>query len=128
LGAGIAIGLLVSSRSLSRPVPAGGSGGSSPRASTATLAALGAGFVAIVVVALIPWGTRMFVPALRAGSFTSIRSPWRLVRSALHPFIGENAAEDAVKAASILLALALLILLLRSVGSKGDDPLPTPEN
>ena len=128
LGAGIAIGLLVSSRSLSRPVPAGGSGGSSPRASTATLAALGAGFVAIVVVALIPWGTRMFVPALRAGSFTSIGSPWRLVRSALHPFIGENAAEDAVKAASILLALALLILLLRSVGSKGDDPLPTPEN
>jgi hypothetical protein len=128
LGAGIAIGLLVSSRSLSRPVPAGGSGGSSPRASTATLAALGAGFVAIVVAALIPWGTRMFVPALRAGSFTSIGSPWRLVRSALHPFIGENAAEDAVKAASILLALALLILLLRSVGSKGDDPLPTPEN
>ncbi|HET7015425.1 MAG TPA: polyprenol phosphomannose-dependent alpha 1,6 mannosyltransferase MptB [Streptosporangiaceae bacterium] len=120
LGAGIAIGLLVSSRSFSRPVPAGGSGGSSPRASTATLAGLAGGFVAVVFAALIPWGARMFVPALRAGSFTSIGSPWRAVRSALHPFIGENAAEDAVKAASILLALGLLILLLRYVRQISD--------
>jgi hypothetical protein len=102
LGAGIAIGLVLSSRSLSRPV-------------LSTLAGLGTGFVAIVVAALIPWGTSMFVPALRAGSLTSIGSPWRAVRSALHPFIGENAAEDTVKAASILLALILLILLLRYV-------------
>ncbi|HEY3903466.1 MAG TPA: polyprenol phosphomannose-dependent alpha 1,6 mannosyltransferase MptB, partial [Streptosporangiaceae bacterium] len=113
LGAGIAIGLLVSTRS-------------SPRPSIPALAGLGVGFVAVVVAALIPWGTEMFVPALRAGSFTSIGSPWRLVRSALHPLTGENAAEDLVKAASVILALVLLILLLRSVSSKGDDPLRTP--
>ncbi len=102
LGAGIAIGLLVSPRSSLRP-------------SISTRAGLAAGFVAVVVAALIPWGTSVFVPALRAGSFTSIGSPWRAVRSALHPFIGENAAEDTVKAASILLAFVLLILLLRYV-------------
>jgi hypothetical protein len=114
LGVGIAIGLLVASRS-------------SLRASVSALAGLGAGFIAVVVAALIPWGFSMFVPALRAGSFTSIGSPWRLIRSALHPLIGENAAEDLVKAGSIILALALLVLLLRSVSSKGDDPLQTPE-
>ena len=91
------------------------------------LAGLAGGFIAVVVAALIPWGTQMFVPALRAGSFTSIGSPWRVVRSALHPLTGENAAEDLVKAGSIILALVLLALLLRSVSSKGDDPLQTPE-
>jgi hypothetical protein len=120
IGAGIAIGLVVSSRQSLRPSPAGGSGGSSPRASTATMAGLGAGFIAVVVGAMIPWGTAMFVPALRAGSFTSVGSPWRPVRSALRPFTGENAAEDVVKAASILLALALLILLLRYVRQQSD--------
>ncbi len=73
-----------------------------------------------MVAALIPWGTAMFVPALRAGSFTSVGSPWRPVRSALRPFTGENAAEDVVKAASILLALALLILALRYVRQISD--------
>jgi hypothetical protein len=107
IGAGLVIGLLVSSRSLSRPV-------------ISTLAGLSAGFLAVVIAALIPWGTRMFVPALRAGSYTSIGSPWRAVRSALHPLIGENAAEDVVKAASILLALGLLILLLRYVRQISD--------
>jgi hypothetical protein len=102
LGAGIAIGLVLSSRSSPRPV-------------LSMMAGLGAGFLAVVVAALVPWGTSMFVPALRAGSFTSIGSPWRAVRSALHPFIGENAAEDVIKAASILLALGLLILALRFV-------------
>jgi hypothetical protein len=107
LGAGIAIGLLVSSRS-------------SPRLSLTALAGLGTGFVAVVVAALIPWGTQMFVPALRAGSFTSIGSPWRVVRSALRFLTGENAAEDLVKAGSIILALALLILLLRYVRQLND--------
>lgn len=102
LGAGIAIGLLVSRRESLRPT-------------ITMMAGLAAGFIAVVVAALIPWGTRMFVPALRAGSYTSVGSPWRLVRSALRPLTGENAAEDAVKAASILLALALLLLLLRYV-------------
>jgi hypothetical protein len=107
LGVGIAIGLLVASRS-------------SLRASVSALAGLGAGFIAVVVAALIPWGFSMFVPALRAGSFTSIGSPWRLIRSALHPLIGENAAEDLVKAGSIILALALLVLLLRYVRQISD--------
>jgi hypothetical protein len=107
VGAGIAIGLLAWSKSSLRPV-------------ISTMAGLAGGFIAVVVAALIPWGTRMFVPALRAGSFTSIGSPWRAVRSALHPLIGENAAEDLVKAGSILLAVALLILLLRWVRQISD--------
>ena len=119
LGAGIAIGLLVSSRSSLRPVVC--LHGAGRRASVPR------GFVAVVVAAPIPWGTQMFVPALRAGSFTSIGSPWRLVRSALHPFTGENAAEDLVKAGSIILAVVLLHCCCACC-SKGRRPPSSPRS
>jgi hypothetical protein len=74
-----------------------------------------------VLVALIPWGIDMFGPALRAGSFTSIGSPWRAVRSGLRPLIGENAAEDVIKVGALVLAVLLLILLLRHLRAGSDQ-------
>ncbi|HEY5986573.1 MAG TPA: hypothetical protein VIV12_09375, partial [Streptosporangiaceae bacterium] len=52
-------------------------------------------------------------PALRAGSYVSIGSPWRPVRSALRLLIGEQDANNLVKAAAIALAVGLLALLAR---------------
>ena len=85
-----------------------------------TIAGLAGGFFGAVLVALIPWGTGMFGPALRAGSFTSIGSPWRAARSGLRPLIGENAAEDVIKIGALLLAVLLLILLLRHMRPGGE--------
>lgn len=78
------------------------------------LAGLAAGFCFVAGLALIPWGFGMFGPALRAGSFTSIGSPWRAVRSGLRLLTGEHAAEDVVKAGALVLGALLLILLLRA--------------
>ncbi len=74
-----------------------------------------AGFAAVVGVSLAPWGFASFRPALRAGSFVSIGSPWRAVRSALRLLIGETAANDLVKVGAIALAALLLVLLLRAL-------------
>ncbi len=93
----------------------------SAQARVGVLAWLAAGFCGAVLVALIPWGTDMFGPALRAGSFTSVGSPWRAVRSGLRPLIGENAAEDVVKVGALVLAVLLLIFLLRPLLAGGDQ-------
>jgi hypothetical protein len=115
VGAGIAVGLLLARRLSSSPpahacarVPIG-----------VALSGLVAGFCGAVLVALIPWGTGMFGPALRAGSFTSIGSPWRVVRSGLRPLVGENAAEDVIKAGALVLAVLLLVLLVRNLRADG---------
>ena len=84
------------------------------------LGGLAAGFCVAVLAALIPWGTGMFGPAVRAGSFTSIGSPWRAVRSGLRPVLGESGAEDVIKAGALVLAVLLLILLLRRLRADGD--------
>jgi hypothetical protein len=78
----------------------------------AALAGLAGGFCVVTAFALIPWGTGMFGPALRAGSFTSVGSPWRAVRSGLRLLIGENPAENVVKAGALLLGVVLLPLLI----------------
>jgi hypothetical protein len=108
IGAGIAVGVVLAGRP------------SSVRAAPA-LGGLAAGFGVAVLATLIPWGTGMFGPALRAGSFTSIGSPWRAVRSALRPLLGENAAEDVIKAGALMLAVLLLILLLRHLLADRDQ-------
>jgi len=122
VGAGIAVGLVLAGRPSSAVArwirqstrENGGEFGNPPAVPMgAALGGLAAGFCAAVLVALIPWGTGMFGPALRAGSFTSIGSPWRAVRSALRPLIGENVAEDVVKVGALVLAILLLIMLLR---------------
>ena len=131
VGAGIAIGLVLAG-SWSRSTgpgrwirqftdESGGEFGNPPGVPMgAALGGLAAGFCGAVLLALIPWGTDMFGPALRAGSFTSIGSPWRAVRSGLRPLIGENVAEDVVKVGALVLAVLLLILLLRHLRPDGD--------
>jgi hypothetical protein len=116
IGAGIAAGVVLSRRGAPDPQGAGLGGRGTAVGGCRTAAVLGglaAGFVVATVAALIPWGTAMFGPALRGGSYTSIGSPWRAVRSGLRLIIGESAAENVVKAGALLLAVLLLVLLVR---------------
>jgi hypothetical protein len=69
--------------------------------------------VVTAAAALLPWGPQSVDPALRAGSYVSIGSPWRAVRSALRPLVGEGHADSLVRAGAIVLAAALLALLAR---------------
>jgi hypothetical protein len=85
------------------------------RRPAAVLGGLTAGFCVVFAAALVPWGTAIFGPALRAGSYTSIGSPWRAVRSGLRALTGEHAAQDVIKAAALVLAGLLLILLIRRI-------------
>jgi hypothetical protein len=75
----------------------------------------------IAVGALLPWGTAMFGPALRAGNYVSIGSPWRAVRSGLRLAIGEGSAQTVVKAGALVLAAALLIMAVRYLASPRDS-------
>ena len=85
------------------------------REPAALLGGLAAGFGLTAGASVAVWGPGSLRPALRAGSYVSIGSPWRAVRSALRLVTGEPVAEDVVKAAAIVLAVALLVLLMRSV-------------
>jgi hypothetical protein len=94
------------------------------RGPAAVLGGLVAGFGVTAGASLAIWGTSSLGPALRAGSYVSIGSPWRAVRSALRVVISEGAAEDAVKGAAVVLAVALLALLLRSISAAGPGAWP----
>jgi len=72
-----------------------------------------AGFVVTAAAALLPWGPQSVGPALRAGSYVSIGSPWRAVRSGLRLLVGEGSADSLVRAGAIVLAVALLALFAR---------------
>lgn len=72
-----------------------------------------AGFAVTAAAGFVPWGMQSLGPALRAGSYVSIGSPWRPVRSALRLLIGEQSADNLVKAGAIVLAVGLLALLGR---------------
>jgi len=74
------------------------------------------GFAVIVTASLAPWGFASFRPALHAGSFVSIGSPWRGVRAGLGLIVGGGIAGDLVKVGAIVLAVVLLVLLLRALG------------
>ena len=71
------------------------------------------GFTATAAVSFIPWGFGVLGPALRAGSYVSIGSPWRPVRSALHLAMPEATADDLVRVGAVILAVALLALFAR---------------
>jgi hypothetical protein len=101
VGAGIALGIGAAWRQC--------------RQGVVVLGGLAAGFCVLAVVTLIPWGTAMFGPALRAGSYTSIGSPWRAVRSGLKLLIGEHAAQNVIRAGALLLAVGLLLLLVKYI-------------
>src|SRR5262249_56054572 len=84
-----------------------------------------AGFVVTAAAALLPWGPQSVGPALRAGSYVSIGSPWRAVRSGLRLLVGEGSADSLVRAGAIVLAAALLALFsppLRGLGPPGPAP------
>jgi hypothetical protein len=127
VGAGLAIGLLLTWRrrdGRSGPGPGGvpvPGDRRSWRWPVAVLGGLAAGFAVVVAASLVPWRTEMFGPALRAGSYTSIGSPWRPVRSALELRIGDGTAEGLVKFGALVLAAALLAMLLRHVVRAGDQ-------
>ena len=72
-----------------------------------------AGFVVTAGAALLPWGPQSVDPALRAGSYVSIGSPWRAVRSGLRLLVGEASADSLVRAGAIVLAVILLALFAR---------------
>jgi hypothetical protein len=77
------------------------------------------GFAVIVAASLVPWGFTTLRPALHAGSFVSIGSPWRLVRLGLHVLVSEGIANDLVKVGAIVLAGLLVVMLLRALGVLG---------
>jgi hypothetical protein len=93
---------------------AGGAGEPRPAVLLAVLAGLGAGFAVTAGAAIAVWGPSSLDPALHAGSYVSIGSPWRAVRSALHPLTGEGIAEDVVKTAAVLAGIGLFVLLVRA--------------
>jgi hypothetical protein len=76
-----------------------------------------AGFLVTAAAALLPWGLRSVDPALHAGSYVSIGSPWRAVRSGVRLLVGEATADDLVKAGAIVLAVILLALFARPLRS-----------
>jgi len=76
-----------------------------------------AGFAVTAAAALLPWGPQSIDPALRAGSYVSIGSPWRAVRSGLRLLMGETAADNLVRAGAVILAVALLMLFARPLRS-----------
>lgn len=78
-----------------------------------TAGGLTAGFLVTAAAAFLPWGLGSVDPALRAGSYVSIGSPWRSVRWGLRQLIGEASAGAVVRAGAILLALLLLALFAR---------------
>ena len=71
------------------------------------------GFAAMATAALIPWGTQTLGPALRAGSYVSIGSPWRPARSALRLVMAETTADDLARAGAVIVAVAVLTLFAR---------------
>jgi hypothetical protein len=79
------------------------------------------GFAVIATASFIPWGTQALGPALRAGSYVSIGSPWRPVRSALRLVVGETTADDLVRTAAVILAVALLALFARPLTALARD-------
>jgi hypothetical protein len=86
---------------------------------------LAAGFAAVAGAALAVGGADGFQQTVQASSMVSIGSPWRVIRTVLHLAIHESAADDVVKTAAVLLAVALAVLLWRGLpGGPGRDARP----
>jgi hypothetical protein len=85
-----------------------------------------AGFMVTAAAALLPWGPQSAGPALRAGSYVSIGSPWRAVRSGLRLLVGEGHADSLVRAGAIVLAAALLALFGRPLRRLAGSVTGTP--
>jgi alpha-1,6-mannosyltransferase len=92
--------------------PGGGAGGPSRRRLAAAVLGLAGGFAVTAAASLVPWGLHALGPALRAGSFASLASPWRGVRAGLSLLTGEPSAGTVVKAGAVVLAVAVLMLFV----------------
>jgi hypothetical protein len=128
VGLGLAIACLLAAREArSRDAESGERTGRA----VATVAALAAGFAVTAGLSLAGWGISSLRPALRAGSYVSVGSPWRPVRSLLALGLSDAAAEDIVKIGAVLLAAALLLLMLCAIMAARRDgqllPGPVPE-
>ena len=96
-----------------------------PRArapAASALAGLAAGFAAVTAAALAIGGLTSLRPALRAGSYVAIGTPWRWVRAAIGLAAGEGIADDIVKVAAAVTVLVLAWLLLRGLPGPGGVP------
>jgi hypothetical protein len=110
-GAGLATALLLAWLLRGRAGP-----GPDPYRSRLLAAAggLAAGFAVTAGASLAVYGVSALDPGLKAGSYTSFGSPWRVVRAALGLGLTSATAESVVKVAAIVLGVVLLVLLLRS--------------
>ncbi|HLX51663.1 MAG TPA: polyprenol phosphomannose-dependent alpha 1,6 mannosyltransferase MptB [Streptosporangiaceae bacterium] len=108
-----AAGLLVACLLTGQGLPAR-AGLSRPRGPAAGLAAgLAAGFAAVTAAAVGIGGTASVRAAFSAGSYVSIGTPWRWLRSAIKVATGETTADNIVKILAALAVLGLAWLLLR---------------
>jgi hypothetical protein len=82
------------------------------------LAGLAAGFAVTAGAAVAIGGPAMLRQSSRASDMVSIGSPWRVIRTIIHPVVTGTAATDIVKAGAVALAILLAVLLIRG--------LPTP--
>jgi hypothetical protein len=73
---------------------------------------LALGFALTAGPALAIGGRAGYKATVQASSMVSIGSPWRIVRTVLHLMVHETTANDIVRSAAIVLALALAILLV----------------
>jgi hypothetical protein len=88
-------------------------------------AGLAAGFAVVAGVALAVGGAAGFRQTVQASSMVSIGSPWRVIRTVLHLAMHESTADDVVKIAAVLLAVALAVVLWRGLpGGLGRNAKP----
>jgi hypothetical protein len=113
VGLGLAITCLLAAREAAQRHGGGRGGGWGDAVATAV--ALAAGFAVTAGLSLAGWGISSLRPALRAGSYVSVGSPWRPLRSLLALGVSDAAAEDIVKIGAVVLAAALLLLMLRAI-------------
>jgi hypothetical protein len=91
-----------------------------PRGPAAGLAAgLAAGFAAVTAAAVGIGGSASVRAAFAAGSYVSIGTPWRWLRSAIRIATGETTADNIVKLLAALAVLGLAWLLLRHLPGPG---------
>jgi hypothetical protein len=116
VGAGLVLAIVLAWRAQRQR---DGGSGRPPRERNGELArllgGLAGGFAVVAVASVAVYGTSALSPALHAGSYVSIGSPWRVVRTVLRLAVGEGTAEDLVKAASVVAGAALLVLLVRAI-------------
>jgi hypothetical protein len=80
------------------------------------LAALAAGFAVTAGTAVAIGGSAMLRQSSQASDMVSIASPWRVIRTIIHPAVTGTAATDLVKAGAVALAVVLAVLLIRGLG------------